>query len=264
MNTLTGTVAQKWNHFKTGMILLPKQLQYTFSLKANLTDIQALTKTSRLLMGVMLLAMVVAFIFGDNFSPIGWISLITGISTVINLILVDQGRLTNYSWGMLSTVVWLIVALNNHLIGDIASQSFYFVMQFIGISVWHQNQSSRHVVESKKLSFQKGMAYFAMTIIIYGVVLFVSHSLHGSQIYLDATLLPLGIVGQILMTYGYRSQWIAWITLDIINVIIWARALSMDGSAGATSMLVLQVIMLINAFYGQYMWFNQSKQNLVQ
>ena len=38
----------------------------------------------------------------------------------------------------------------------------------------------------------------------------------------------------------------------------------MDGSAGATSMLVLQVIMLINAFYGQYMWFNQSKQNLVQ
>ena len=98
-----------------------------------------------------------------------------------------------------------------------------------------------------------------MTFVIYGIVLGISHSLHGAQIYLDATLLPLGIIGQVLMTYGYRSQWIAWIVLDVINVIIWTRALQADPSAGATSMLALQIMMLINSFYGQYMWLKSHK-----
>ena len=51
----------------------------------------------------------------------------------------------------------------------------------------------------------------------------------GVQVRLDGTLLPLGIVGQILMTYGYRSQWVAWIILDVIKVVIWFNQLSAGG-----------------------------------
>ena len=259
MNALTNSAAARWTNIKFGLQALPKQLRYTFSLRENIRDLTALTKTSRIMMGLMLSATVVAFILVQNFGFIGWISLITGIATVMNLILVDQGRLTNYSWGVLGCAVWLIVALNNHLIGDIASQSFYFVMQFVGISVWHKNKGRDNTVQAKKLSAKNAVLYLIMTFVIYGIVLGISHSLHGAQIYLDATLLPLGIIGQVLMTYGYRSQWIAWIVLDVINVIIWTRALQADPSAGATSMLALQIMMLINSFYGQYMWLKKSQ-----
>jgi len=71
---------------------------------------------------------------------------------------------------------------------------------------------------------------------------------------LDASLLVLGVIGQILMTYGYRSQWVAWIILDVINVIIWAVQLR-HGGAAALSMLVLQISTLINGLYGAHLWF---------
>lgn len=58
--------------------------------------------------------------------------------------------------------------------------------------------------------------------------------------YIDATLLPLGIAGQILMTYGMRSQWIIWIINDIVNVMIfWGNCITVG--AGAVTMLKLRV-----------------------
>ncbi|MFR5004325.1 MAG: nicotinamide mononucleotide transporter [Bifidobacterium dentium] len=66
----------------------------------------------------------------------------------------------------------------------------------------------------------QGILAVITTIVIYLIVVFVSSHTGGVQVRLDGTLLPLGIVGQILMTYGYRSQWVAWIILDVIKVVI--------------------------------------------
>lgn len=93
----------------------------------------------------------------------------------------------------------------------------------------------------------QGILAVIATIVIYLIVVFVSSHTGGVQVRLDGTLLPLGIVGQILMTYGYRSQWVAWIILDVIKVVIWFNQLS-AGGPGAMSMFVLQVVMLANGF----------------
>ena len=83
----------------------------------------------------------------------------------------------------------------------------------------------------------QGILAVIATIVIYLIVVFVSSHTGGVQVWLDGTLLPLGIVGQILMTYGYRSQWVAWIILDVIKVVIWFNQLS-AGGPGAMSMFV--------------------------
>lgn len=103
----------------------------------------------------------------------------------------------------------------------------------------------------------QGILAVIATIVIYLIVVFVSSHTGGVQVWLDGTLLPLGIVGQILMTYGYRSQWVAWIILDVIKVVIWFNQLS-AGGPGAMSMFVLQVVMLANGFYGAWVWFHKS------
>ena len=54
---------------------------------------------------------------------------------MFNLILVDRGRLTNYLWGFIGCATWLIVAIMNHLVGDIFAQIFYVTMQFVGVWV---------------------------------------------------------------------------------------------------------------------------------
>lgn len=244
------------NKKKNKISLFLSDMKETLSPRNNVHELVTLKVGTKSLLLVLLIAQAFAFIVGKDFSVMGWIGLVTGVATIINLVLVDQGRLTNYSWGLLSSAVWFVVALSNHLIGDIASQSFYFIMQFVGVYAWKrqlEKQDDQTEIGSKKMTLSQKFGALVLTIVIYLAVLFVSHSLHGTQIYLDATLLPLGIVGQILMTYDYQSQWVAWISLDVVNVIIWFNQLG-NGGVSAMSMFVLQVIMLINAFYGAYQW----------
>jgi nicotinamide mononucleotide transporter len=143
------------------------------------------------------------------------------------------------------------------------SQSFYVIMQFVGIYAWQRQLSKqgRDATEVAPKKLSKTMAILAAigTLIVYAIVVTVSIHNDGSQVWLDGTLLPLGIVGQILMTYGYRSQWIAWITLDVVNVIIWFNQITTGGTA-AVSMFALQIVMLINAIYGAYVWFHEENK----
>lgn len=235
-------------------------IKNTFSPKRIAQELIELKGREKLLLAAMIGATALAFIFG-GINASSTLQFVLGIVTAINLILVDRGRLTNYSWGLASTVVWLLIALNNRLIGDIASQSYYFVMQFIGIYMWqkaitnNKDNENKEVKEvaPKSISKLQASGAIALAIIVYVIVLATSHHLHGSQIYLDSTLLPLAIVSQLLMTYGYKSQWIGWILIDIVNVIIWIK-LVQSGGMQNLSMLALQIVMLINAIYGAYVW----------
>lgn len=240
---------------------LIKGMDEAFSLKRNFREIKTLKIQTKILMIVMLVATVSIIFASPDLSVMGWIGIVTSIATVMNLVLVDQGRLTNYSWGMLSCVLWLSVSIANNLIGDIFSQIFYIVMQFVGIYVWYRDIHREKTTElkAKKLSVRQGVLAFVAVIVIYAVVVAVSHFANSTQILLDGTLLPLGIIGQILMTYGYKSQWFAWIALDVVNVVIWFNQLHAGGTAAVT-MFVLQIVMLLNALYGLYCWQKSANE----
>lgn len=242
------------------------QIKEVFDIKNNIRDLKNLKSSLKLMMFIMLVAELGSFIFAKDFSINGWIVLATGFFTVVNLILDDGKMLTNFSWGTLSCAVWLLVAAHNKLIGDIFSQTFYLVMQFVGIPQWFKlaNENNKNEdnmkVTPRKLDWKMGLLITIGIVLVYIVDVFTSKSLHGNQVYLDAALLPIGIAGQILMTFGMRSQWILWIVLDVINVIIWFNQLH-TGDSSVIAMFVLQICMLINAFYGMYEWYVDDKKH---
>ncbi len=238
-------------------------IKKTFSIKNNWRELVTLKKVTLIILFGLLAVQVGSFLLANQYNAASVIGIFTGITEIISLILCDQGRLTTYSWGALSAGAWLFTDFENRLIGDIYSQIFYFVMQFVGIYVWGrdiENQNNGIELKSRKMTWLQGGFWIVFSIILYLIVLYTSKKLNGTQIYLDATLLPLGIVGQVLMTYGYRSQWIAWIALDVINVVVWFNQLEVSSPA-SLSMLVLQILMTVNAFYGAYMWFYDNDQN---
>lgn len=228
----------------------------SFSIKQQIKDFGSLTHGQSILLAVMLLAQVLAFITGKDYSGAGWLGVVTGVATVINLILIDRGFITNYAWGFLSAGAWFAVSLHNWLLSDIATQGFFFIMQFVGIYMWGNQlrKSQTETVEARKLTTKQALFVIIGSIILYFVLVFVTTHFHGNQVFLDASLLPLNIIGQMLMSYGYRSQWIAWIAVDVIAIIIWYIQLT-TLSPAALSMLVLNITMLVNAIYGAYLWF---------
>lgn len=219
------------------------------------------------LLALMLTMQTSGFIISGDYSMTGWIGLITGVLLIISLILCDRGRLTNYLFGFTGSIGGLIIAMHNRLIGDSLSEFFYLIMSgFIGVYFWQKsiannanndNSSSSANTEIKPRLMTRLQALFTITCIIIGYfsMAAVSHSVAGNLIWLDAAILPLSLAGQVLMSLGYRAQWFAWIAVDAINVIIWALRLG-SGGAAASSMLVLQVIMLVNAIYGCWLWFH--------
>lgn len=203
-----------------------------------------------------------AFMVSADYSTNGWIGLATGVLTIFSLVLVNKGRLTNYLWGFIASAAWLVISIQNWLVGDVFSQSFYVIMNVVGVYFW-QKQLDRQAdgvddhVEARKMKAWQAVLAFLGTIVLYFVIVAVSVKSEGNQVWLDGALLPLGVAGQTLMTFGYRSQWAAWIAVDVINVVIWANQLAAGGPAAA-SMLTLQVAMLLNALYGTWCWFHSS------
>ncbi|MCT0437757.1 nicotinamide mononucleotide transporter [Lactococcus lactis] len=234
------------------------ELKETFSIKKIFKELFTLHLQEYFLLFLMIIAQVATFLFIKNSSLL---TLILSISSIINLILVDRGRITNFFWGSITTMAWVIIAIRTHLIGDIVSQTFYLIMQFIGIYIWRKNlsETNKPEVQSKKLSVPQSTLYTIGTTLLYFIIVFISKKLGGVQIWLDSALLPLAIVGQFLMTFGYRSQWIAWNIINIINIVIWYNQYLINGNSMALSMLILQIVMLFNSIYGWIIWFNKSK-----
>ncbi|MDG4984169.1 nicotinamide riboside transporter PnuC [Lactococcus lactis] len=238
--------------------LFIEELKHTFSIKNIVKELFTLHIQEYILLFLMIIAQVTTFIFTKNSSIL---VLILSISSIINLVLVDRGRITNYFWGSITTIAWIVIAIHTRLIGDIASQSFYLIMQFLGIYIWGKNleETKKNEVQSKRLTIFQSFIYVIGTLFLYFIIVIISKKLGGVQIWLDAALLPLAIVGQFLMTFGYRSQWIAWNIINIINIVIWYNQFLINGTSVAISMLILQIIMFLNSIYGWIIWIKKSK-----
>ncbi|MCJ7968760.1 MAG: nicotinamide riboside transporter PnuC [Lactococcus lactis] len=156
------------------------ELKETFSIKKIFKELFTLHLQEYFLLFLMIIAQVATFLFIKNSSLL---TLILSISSIINLILVDRGRITNFFWGSITTMAWVIIAIRTHLIGDIVSQIFYLIMQFIGIYIWGKNlsETNKPEVQSKKLSVPQSTLYTIGTTLLYFIIVFISKKLGVSR-----------------------------------------------------------------------------------
>lgn len=254
-------------HRKNPMNNLINGVKSAFNPKTVVSELATLNLKELLFLATWLIIQTVAFIATGDFSVMGWVGVATGLLTAISLILVNHGLITNYTFGFFSTAAWLVVAFHTRLIGDISSQVFYLIMQFIGIAIWYKQMQLTNDghVHARKLTPIKVVGIIVLTLVIYAINVKVAQHFNGTQIFLDATLLPLGIVGQILMTYGFLGQWFFWVSINLVNVVIWTNNFlgATSASKGAiVSMLILNIFMLINSFYGTYCWVRDAKEKV--
>ena len=72
----------------------------------------------------------------------------------------------------------------------------------------------------------------------------------GSSTNLDGLTTMITVAGQLLMILRYREQWILWIALNILSIVLWAENPSMYLMFGAY---------LLNSVYGFYNWSRLQK-----
>jgi nicotinamide mononucleotide transporter len=82
-----------------------------------------------------------------------------------------------------------------------------------------------------------------------------------AQPWQDGASTMLCVIAMILMVKAYMEQWVLWIVVDVVTVIMWAVNFSKGGENIAT--LAMWSVYLINAIIMFVRWYKEAKKNEV-
>lgn len=184
------------------------------------------------------------------------IGLTASITGMICVMLVGKGKVSNYFFGVINTALYAYISYKSQLYGEFMLNAFYyFPIQFIGFYLWNKNKSATDsVVKAKRLS-QKGWMYLVATVacvgVLYGLFL---NAIGSQQAGLDGFAVVLSITAQLLMLKRYAEQWLLWIVINVLTIILWFNSFMTDG--GSITILIMWCFYLVNSIKS---WFNWNK-----
>lgn len=183
------------------------------------------------------------------------IDALAAISGIICVVLCAKGKKSQYYWGFINILGYVIVAWLHKYYGEVMLNAIYYLpLQFIGYYIWSKNINTKAGdVKGKKLSLKNSIILLISTGI--GIVLYqyLLNHLGGTHPLLDSASTIISIIANMLMVLRYREQWLLWIVIDIITVIMWFKVQDYI-------MLTMWVVYLVNAFYGYYNWSKIIKE----
>ena len=188
-----------------------------------------------------------------------WVSLTAALTGVWCVILTGKGKRSSFILGMVNTVLYAWVAFQAKYYGEVMLNMLYYVpMNVVGWFAWkkHMNEDSGEVKKTK-LSLKGSALIYGLTaaaIVGYGLVL---KAMGGALPYIDSMSTVVSISAQILSVKRLREQWVLWIVVDIVTVIMWAVNFARGGETIAT--LAMWSVYLVNAFIMFVKWDREAK-----
>ena len=194
---------------------------------------------------IFLAAQIIAYVFMPD-SLLGRISGITGILCVV---LVSKGKISNYFFGLIFAYTYFYVSWGSNFLGEMNTALYVYIpSQFIGYFMWKQNMQSDNGGESviAKALTPKGWAILLLSVAI-GTLCFVQalRAAGGSSTELDGLTTIITVAAQLLMILRYREQWLLWIVLNVLSILLWK---------GQPAMYLMYSAYLLNSLYGYYNW----------
>lgn len=208
-----------------------------------------------MVLSVTIFTIYFAFINTENTLLYLIIDAIAAISGILCVVLCAKGKKSQYIWGLINVIGYIIIAFLNKYYGEVMLNAIYYLpSQFIGYYLWkkHQNDETKKV-EGKKLSIKNSIILLlACTICVFGYK-YLLDILGGNKTLLDSMSTVISVIANSLMLLRYREQWLLWIIVDVITVIMWLLV-------GDFIMVTMWAVYTLNAFYGYYNWTKIAKE----
>ena len=194
---------------------------------------------------IFLAAQIIAYVLAPD-SPLGMIS---GIAGILCVVLVSKGIISNYFFGLIFAYTYFYVAWGSNFLGEMNTVLYVYIpSQFIGYFMWKQHMQNDNGSESviAKALTPKGWAILLVSVGI-GTFCFVLalKAAGGSSTGLDGLTTIITVAAQLLMILRYREQWLLWIVLNVLSILLWAEQ---------PAMYLMYSAYLLNSLYGYYNW----------
>lgn len=198
----------------------------------------------------------VSLYLGDT--ALGILASLTGVSCVI---LCGMGKLSNYIFGTVNVVLYAIVAWKAKYYGDVMlNLLYYFPTNLLGFFVWskHINQENNEVYK-KRMTLKQDIVLGIVSVAGVLGYSYILKKLGGNLPIVDSMSTVFSVIAQILMIKRFVEQWIIWIIVDIVSVIMWIAAFFTGGESVAV--LMMWSVYLANAVIMFVKWSRESKED---
>ena len=195
---------------------------------------------------------------------------------VVNTVLSANGNIWTFLFGVLDVCICSYANLDSGNMGQFLQHVLYFLpMQFVGFWQWRKRGAgTKEKVKARRLTGKQWIymvsAFVAGTALAYGILYWIDlaqlnkgyiQEIDKAKILLDATVVVLNILGQVLMSFAYADQWYLWNLVNIFSIMLWTNRLLSDQASSYTIVMVIKYsFYLLNSINGLRIWLQLSKE----
>lgn len=213
------------------------------------------------------------------------IATLAAIMGVTNTVLSANGSIWTFLFGLIDVICCSIVYLDSGIMGTFALHAFYFLpMQFIGFWQWRKRgagdrieredgRSEEAKVKARRLTGKQWSYVLGAFVAGTAVAFLILHaidaakfragaigSVDNAKILLDASVVVLNILGQVLLSFAFAEQWYIWILVNIFSIMLWTnRLVSPEATSYTMVMVVKYIFYFINSLNGLRIWLKLSR-----
>jgi len=210
---------------------------------------------------------------------LSWIEAIGTLAGLLCIWLASLEKILNYPVGLINVTLFAVIFFQIQLYASLLLQLFFFVANLYGWYAWsRQTDDHQAALKIRWLPLPKALAWAAgciiaialMTRYIDPVFALLTRAavtlMNGLGLavampalqpdafpFWDSCMMVLSIAAMILMTRKYVENWLLWVIINVLSVMIFARQ-------GVYAMSLEYVILTLIALNGSRMWIRSARQ----
>ncbi|MDX7997686.1 nicotinamide riboside transporter PnuC [Xenorhabdus sp. Reich] len=209
------------------------------------------------------------------------LSYIEAIGTIAGLLciwLASQEKIINYLFGLINVSLFAIIFFQIHLYASLILQIFFFAANVYGWYAWSrvddQKQAELKIrwLNPKQMIMVAAVSIFAILVMTFNIdqifgymakIVVLALQAMGANIIMeqlppddfpfwDSVMTILSIVAMILMTRKHVENWLIWIIINVISIVIYYQQ-------GVLAMSLQYIILTGIALNGARLWIKAAK-----
>lgn len=195
---------------------------------------------------------------------------------VVNTVLSANGNIWTFLFGVIDVCICAFANFDSGNMGQFLQHTLYFLpMQFVGFWQWRKRGAdTKEKVRARRLSKKQWWyviaAFIGGTALAFGILYWIDAAqlkagyiteIETDKILLDAAVVVLNILGQVLLSFAYADQWYIWNLVNVFSIMLWTnRLLSEQASSYTVVMVIKYSFYLLNSINGLRIWLKLAKE----
>jgi nicotinamide mononucleotide transporter len=183
------------------------------------------------------------------------------LSGILCVGLIALGRREGYLVGLYNSIAYSVLAFRNELFGEVYLNLLFFVPTgVLGYVLWSRHTGLGKTVVMRQLGWgQRAWVAGVCVAGALGLGWLLGLNPRQNTPFVDASTNVLSVVATLLMMGRFKEQWLLYILLNVLSIVMWSLRYRAGGAAGDL-MVLMWSLYLVNAVFGAWRWHLGAKQ----